>query len=166
MANGIRLELFSFEHIEKTFSWVSDPALQRDFMIRGEVTWEGHQTYFARVLADSAQRVYAICVDGRHVGNCGFKDIDCDAGTAELWIYLGDSAMRGRGIGAPAIRALLDEGRKTFSLRRVMVHVAVSNEAARRLYRQAGFVDATEVGPDWKGRGATIVRMTLSMSAE
>lgn len=165
MANGVELKLFSSDHVEQTFSWVSNPALQRDFMIRGEVTWDGHQAYFARVLADPNQRVYAICIDGRHVGNCGFKDIDRDAGVAELWIYIGDPSTRGCGIGAMAIRSLVDEGRATLSLHRILVHVAESNEPARKLYAQAGFVVAGEGGPEWQERGIRILRMALTMGS-
>lgn len=157
LANRIRLTPFTAECVERTFAWVSHQALRRAFLIRGELTRMAHESYFVRVLGDPAQRVYAILCDGEHVGNCGFKHLDSGAGEGELWIYLGEPVVRGKGIGEAATRLLLREGTERLGLRRIYAHVAEDNEPARRLYRRVGFVEAGAGGAEWEGRG--VIRM-------
>lgn len=158
LANRIRLAPLTAEDVARTFDWVSRPALRRAFLMRGELTRAAHEAYFARVLADPAQRAYAIHCDGEHVGNCGFKHLDLSAGEGELWIYLGEPAMRGKGIGEAATRLLLEEGTGRLGLRRICAHVAADNEPARRLYCRVGFIEAGAGGGEWEGRG--VIRMT------
>lgn len=160
----IQLNSFGARHVEQTFAWVSQPELQQAFMIRGEITWAGHQAYFASVLADELQHVYAITMDGAHVGNGGFKDLDIAVGQGELWIYLGEPSVRGKGIGKLALRLLLDEGANRLGLRRVIVHVADSNTPARHLYESVGFAACGEGRGEWSRRGMKIIQMAWTAS--
>lgn len=153
----IRLAPFTDDRVDRTFAWISEPALRRAFLMRGDPTRAGHESYFARVLADPSQRVYAILCDGEHVGNCGFKHIDPCAGEGELWIYIGPRQLRGNGIGDAAVRLLLCEGTEQLGLRRVFAHVAEDNEPARRLYARTGFVRTGTSAAEWDGRG--VIRM-------
>jgi RimJ/RimL family protein N-acetyltransferase len=111
------LKPFSWEHVKKTYCWVSDPLLRTQFLLRGELSWEGHKTYFRKVLNDPSQLVFAVLTNGQHVGNCGFKNITTYQEEGELWIYLGETETRGKGIGLRATRLLIDEGFYTWDLR-------------------------------------------------
>lgn len=155
----VRLEPITKEHMVKTFAWISTPDLRRTFLLQREITWAAHEDYFGRVLTDSSQRLYAILYKGEHVGNCGFKRLDLVAGNGELWIYLGVSEIRGKGIGEKATRLLLREGVEQFGLERVQVHVAESNERARRLYLRMGFIEVGEGGAEWQRRECRILEM-------
>jgi RimJ/RimL family protein N-acetyltransferase len=42
------------------------------------------------------------------LGSCGLMSVDQVQGTAELGIFIGDPAERGKGYGSEAIRLLLD----------------------------------------------------------
>lgn len=163
---AVTLNPFGKEHIEQTFAWVSNPVLRKLFLMRGEVTWEGHFAYFERVLTDPAQRVYAVIADGRHAGNCGFKNLATNKGEGELWIYLGDPATRGRGIGLVATRLLVEEGFDNLGLGLIYLHVADFNMAARQVYRKLGFIEVPlkETGDGWGDRGCEIIRMELRKS--
>lgn len=160
---GIDLKPFAACHIERTFEWVSRPDLQLAFMMRAIPTWPDHQRYFARVLSDATQKVFAILLDGLHVGNCGFKHLDFNACTGELWIYVGDPDARGRGVASAALTRLLAYGDEVLGLRRACVHVAEDNVAARSLYRSAGFAEAGIAGGDWSGRSRTVLLMERGM---
>jgi len=102
-------------------------------------------------------------LDGRHIGNCGLKNLELSVGRGELWIYLGDPEARGRGIGRRATELLLDEGFIALHLSTIYLHVAAANEPARRLYARLGFTEQTRVAvsPEWAGRSSSIVRMDL-----
>ena len=148
----VSLEPLTNKHILKTFSWVSNPAFRSVFLLRGDVTWEGHEAYFSRVLQDPSQKLFAILHNNEHVGNCGYKYLDWTSKTGELWIYIGSPDMRGRGIGLCATKCLIREGVERFGLKKILLHVAKSNESARRMYLRCGFIEAGEAGGEWEGR--------------
>src|SRR4051812_33686182 len=100
----IQLNFFGPQHIEQTFEWVSQADLRRAFLMRGDVTRSGNEAYFEALLADPRQRVFAVLQQETHIGNCGLKHIDRAAGEGEMWMYLGDPALRGRGIGTEVLR--------------------------------------------------------------
>jgi len=153
---------FDERHIQKTFVWVSDPEIRRLFLMRGEVTWEGHRQYWSRILSDSRQKVFAILDEGGvHVGNCGFKNISPSEG--ELWIYFGEPGVRGKGLGTKATRLLIQEGFSHLDLSMIYLHVADFNTAARAMYKKIGFSEVPlKAGiDDWADRGCRIIRMEL-----
>ena len=160
---AVSLVPFGQVHVERTFGWISDKALRRQFLLRGDVTWEGHVSYFNRVLADPIQRVFAIFADGCHVGNCGFKNLDLENKKGELWIYLGEPSTRGKGIGLRSTELLIDLGVSTLGLELIYLHVADFNAAARNIYRKLGFVEVPlqSEATSWADRGCEIIRMEL-----
>src|SRR4030066_2342495 len=103
---NVSLVPFREEHISLTFEWIQDPDFQQLFLMRDRPTWDGHIKYFDNMLKDPAQRVYAILSEGRHVGNCGVKNISLTNKEGELWIYIGDPRMRRKGIASHATRLL------------------------------------------------------------
>lgn len=157
----IQLNFFGPQYIEQTFEWVSHADLQRAFLMRGDVTRGGNQAYFDALLADPRQCAFAVLQDAAHIGNCGLKHIDSVAGEGEMWMYLGDPALRGRGIGTEVLHLLLQEAGR-LGLRRVVAHVSQENVRAQALYRRLGFADQGLGGGEWAGRGASVVRMLWS----
>lgn len=162
MNNVIRLIAFSELHIMKTFEWISDPELRRMFLLRGDPSWDGHSAYCRRLLADTGQKVYAICCGDEHVGNCGLKNI-IEKSEGELWVYIGSPLVRGKGIGTITTKLLLEEGLRHRDLRMIYLHVADFNTAARRVYGKLGFVEVPLRGDAaaWAGRDCRIIRMEL-----
>jgi RimJ/RimL family protein N-acetyltransferase len=158
-SSDVRLEPVGAKHIKATFAWVSNPELQQMFLLRRDISWAGHLDYFNKILKSSTQLVYAILYQGVHVGNCGFKHLNAGDDGAELWIYIGSSQMRGKGIGKSAINLLLKEGAGRLGLKRVQLHVAESNEQARSLYLSLGFVDSVECDADWQHHSVRVLKM-------
>ena len=155
---------FDQAHIKKSFEWVSDAEMRRLFLIRGEVTWEGHLKYFSRVLSDATQCLYAILNENRqHVGNCGFKNIKPHDHEGELWIYLGEATTRGKGVGSSATKLLVYEGFNQHDFSLIYLHVADFNVAAIAMYKNLGFVESPFKGDagDWLERDYRIIRMEL-----
>lgn len=154
---------FTNDRIDLTFEWIKDRDFQHLFLMRGEPTLEGHYGYFERVLKDSTQRIYAILAENRHVGNCGLKNLLPSGNGGELWIYIGGSSMRGKGIGKYATELLLHEGFEVLGLEMIYVHVADFNTAALRLYEKLGFKEVPMIDDsnEWSDRGFKIIRMEL-----
>lgn len=152
------------EHVHLTFEWVKESELQRLFLMRGKITWEGHQAYFKRVLSDPKQCIFAILVDDTHVGNCGLKNLSVSNKRGEIWIYIGDPSMREKGIGKRATELLIHEGFEVLGLEMVYIHVAEFNTAALRMYEKIGFIEVPlQIGEndEWENRGCKIIRMEL-----
>lgn len=81
----------------------------------------------------------------------------------ELWIYLGDSATRGKGIGLQATHLLVEEGFGRLGLDMIYLHVADFNAAARNIYGKLGFSEVPLQGnaDSWAGRDCEVIRMEL-----
>ena len=157
--NLINLERLTKEHMLKTFVWVSNAELRAAFLIKNQITWNKHINYFKNALEDSSQILYAILYESEHIGNCGYKHLNVVDASAELWIYLGSSETRGKGIGYAAARLLLKEGVECLGLKKIQVHVAENNRRARQLYANLGFVDEGLAGPEWEGHSCRILKM-------
>lgn len=163
--NNLKVSLVPFtkDHVGLTFEWVSDPEFRRMFLMRGEPTWEGHQAYFERVLTDPTQYIYAVLTRSVHVGNCGLKNISLSKKEGELWIYIGDPSMRGKGISKYAAELLLGEGFEVLGLEMIYLHVAEFNTVARRLYKRLGFIEVSLLrdADEWANRESKVLRMEL-----
>ena len=160
----VSLEPFTGEHIAATFGWIKDPEFRRLFLMRGNPEWKEHLSYFDKTLKDSSQAVFAIKADNIHIGNCGLKNISNLDKKAELWIYIGESSMRMKGIGGKALRLLINKAFKEFSLKKIVVHVADFNVGAIKMYEKAGF-HRVRLSPEdidtWSDSGCDILKMAL-----
>jgi len=104
-----------------------------------------HVRYWRSILEQkSKDRFFSIDANSAHVGNCGIKNIK-ESGRGEVWIYLGDPSVRGRGIGRLAMARLKQEAR-SMQLSELILHVRADNGPANQLYRKVGF-DLVETGP-------------------
>ncbi|MCX5749175.1 MAG: GNAT family N-acetyltransferase [Candidatus Saganbacteria bacterium] len=160
---NISLNEFTGDHINQAYEWVKNPGFKHLFLLRGEITFEGNQRYFEKVMSDPCQKVYAIYYNGKHIGNCGIKDISLKNKEAEIWIYIGDPSLRGKGVGSQATKKLLIEAAKKFGIEKTYLHVAEYNTAAIKMYKNLGFkeVPLRKMEGEWSGRGCEIIYMEL-----
>jgi diamine N-acetyltransferase len=75
----------------------------------------------------------------RPVGNIALQDIDYRNRTAEMGIYIGEVASRGRGYGSEATSLLINFAFRVLGLQNIMLRVYEYNEPAIRVYEKAGF---------------------------
>lgn len=88
-------------------------------------------------------------------------DASADDDEARIYRFMIDRARQGRGYGKAALCAVLDEIRGLGHVRHVSICYEPENEAARQLYRAAGFV---EEGLDEDGE--MIADLVLGTAAE
>ena len=112
-----------------------------------------HFLYWRKVLNSRDQSAYAIYYLDKHIGNCGLKNIDIENCSSELWIYLADEDVRGKGMAKKCVIDLLLKAKNEYSGRLVYLHVSRSNVAALGLYYAVGFVDVQKpLDHPWTGR--------------
>ena len=93
----------------------------------------------------SSKRLAIDTVDGRHIGNCMFYDIDLRRNQAELGIMIGDRDYWSRGYGQDSVDALLTHIFTTTPLKRVYLHTLTWNNRARRSFAKSGFRELKSV---------------------
>lgn len=132
------------EDAANDYAWRSDeelarldaaPTLRMSFM-------EFLANYADELRYPSPQRRrFAIeTLDGKHIGNCMYYDIDEDRGEAELGIMIGDRDYWDQGYGADAITTLLDHIFSTTKLNRIYLNTLEWNIRAQRCFQKCGFV--------------------------
>lgn len=90
---------------------------------------------------DSRQRRFAIeSVDGKHIGNCMYYDIDERKKQAELGILIGDRDYWNQGYGADAVTTLLNHIFEVTGFERIYLSTLDWNIRAHKCFEKCGFV--------------------------
>lgn len=139
--------------VRRTYRWLQNQDLRSDFSMQECPSLSDHFKYWRNIVQDQQQRVYSILYFDKHIGNCGLKNIDFDTGASELWIYIADLTVRGKGVAFSALNKLLDIARNDLLGKRIYLHVARNNQIAIRLYTKTGFKPAQDLLTGrWQGR--------------
>lgn len=133
------LEPLSLAHASAMLRWMHDPAVTEPLGIRGAPSLERTLHWLEDAIAERHVMARAIVLEGRHVGNVVLDQIDPVSRSARLSLYIGEAAVRGRGVGGWAVREAVRLGFDERRLERVWLTVRRDNVAAVRAYRRAGF---------------------------
>lgn len=160
-AGPVTLRPLALADAPRVRRWMADPGLIRFTVVvpgpeHGPLapytTAEADQ-YLDTLVSDPARRSYAIELHGVHVGNIGIKEWHPGATSAECFIEIGEGEARGRGVGASALRQLLEIAFVELGLDEVRLGVFAFNTSAIALYRKIGFVDRGRYGWHWADGG-------------
>ena len=143
------------------FAWRSDEELAKLDATRPlNMTYDDFQRYARTEIDDPGPRSKRLAIDtldGRHIGNFMYYDLDLRRGEAELGIMIGDRSYWGKGYGSDAMRAVQDYIFTHTTLTRVYLHTLEWNERARRSFAKAGMRDVKTV----RRSGMRFVRMEM-----
>ncbi|MCH7745145.1 MAG: GNAT family N-acetyltransferase [Chloroflexi bacterium] len=92
-----------------------------------------------------SKRLAIDTLDGKHIGNCMYYDIDLRQGEAELGIMIGDREYWGKGYGTDSVNSLLDHIFTTTPITRVYLHTLEWNNRARNSFAKSGFREVKPV---------------------
>jgi len=148
----IRGERILLRAIEKTdlgrcHRWINDPDITRFLQVYMPVSLYEEEKWIEG-LAEREDRIFAIEVEGKHIGNCGLHGIDWKNRHAELGILIGEHEYHNKGYGTEAVKTLLKFGFGTLGLERISVRVYDFNPRAQKCYAKAGFVKEGELRDD------------------
>lgn len=141
-ASGVRLTSLTESDLPILFQWINDRELVELSSTFKPVAADDHRRWFDTIQRRPDTRIFAIRLldDPALIGTCQLLNINHTERSAELQIRIGDRAARGRGIGTEAVRQLVAFGFGELKLRRIALHVFVTNTIAQRTYEKAGFV--------------------------
>lgn len=140
----VRLRPLGREDLPRLHAWYQTPELWEHLV--GAFTPRGEAeavAYMQRWLepSDAELRLGVEVEDTRGprlVGLAFFAPLDRAAGWAELHTLIGDPDERGRGVGRRAVAELMARG-FALGLKRIVLKVLETNQAARAVYESCGF---------------------------
>lgn len=134
------------------YAWRTDPELARfdaTTPLRSSYN-EFLEAYLEELTSPKQrQRRYAIeSLDGKHIGNCMYYNIDLQRRQVELGILVGDRDYWNRGYGTDAVLTLLDYIFGNISVERVYLHTLEWNRRAQVSFAKCGFMPYQRVWRD------------------
>ncbi len=149
--------------LRRCVKWFSDPQVTQFLGRNAPVTLAEEERWFRDYARRSDEQIFAIEVEGKHVGNLGLHRVDRVHRKADLGIVIGETGYWSRGYGTEALRTALDYGFGPLGLNKVSLEVLEDNARAIRAYVKCGFVreglHREDVCKD--GRFLNVVRMSI-----
>lgn len=171
LGERVRLRAVERDDLPRFVAWLNDPEVRRGLALSLPMSLAEEERWFEETLKqEPAARPLAIdAQEGdawRHIGSCGFHNLDWRNRKAELGILIGEKSLWGRGYGQAAMRALLRHGFETLNLHRVYLRVYEYNERGLRLYRRLGFVEEGRLRRDHYEEGRYWDTLIMGMLRE
>jgi RimJ/RimL family protein N-acetyltransferase len=125
------------------YSWRQDTELCRlDAATPILCTFEEYLRDYAEELQRPSQgyRFAIETLDGKHIGNCSYFNLDETKMGAEVGIMIGDRAYWNHGYGADAILTSLNYIFSQTNLKRIYLKTLNWNVRAQKCFRKCGFI--------------------------
>ena len=130
--------------------WQNDPGVFR--MMDYERPFTLEDIHRSEERATEEGHPFIIEFEGKAVGRIGLNNFRPRDQMASLYVFVGEHAVWGKGIGLDAIMALLSYGFGTLNLRKVELWTLADNDRAMKMYKHAGFVEDGRLPErSWKG---------------
>jgi RimJ/RimL family protein N-acetyltransferase len=149
--------------LRRCVKWFSDPQVIQFLGRNSPTTLAEEERWYRDYSRRSDEQIFAIEVNGKHVGNLGLHKVDRIHRKADLGIVIGETEYWSQGYGTDALRTALRYGFEQLRLSKVSLDVLEYNSRALRSYEKCGFVregiHREEVYKD--GRFLNVVRMSI-----
>lgn len=126
---------FDRRFLEASYQWLQDEYLRK--MIQAlPVSKDDQEKWFLSLSQRNNYFIWGVQADGIPVGATGIKNVAERSG--EYWGYIGDSKMRGKGLGKHMIK-FAEEKAKELAIEYLTLSVLTENSQAIHLYLKSGF---------------------------
>jgi len=126
------------------YEWRTDPELARyDAVLPLKLSLREFMLYYTEQMRSFKEdrRWFAIdTIDGKHIGNCMYYDVDKVRRQAKIGIIIGDQGYWGKGYGTDAVMTLVAHVFGDLNLERVYLDTLEWNVRAQRCFQKCGFV--------------------------
>ena len=119
--------------------WRNADAVRSRFIFQEKFTVELHENWMKKKVKTGEVVQFIIEIEDRPVGSVYLRDCDFHNQKAEFGIFIGEDDARGRGVGAEAIRQILDYAFYSLNLNKIFLRVFKDNIRAISCYEKAGF---------------------------
>ena len=134
------------------YQWETDPELaQLDAAPPATTTFSQYLSDYANELRNSSpisHRLALDTLDGKHIGNCSYYNVNETKGEAELGIMIGNRDYWNKGYGSDAIATLADYIFCQTNLNRIHLKTLDSNSRAQKCFQKCGFTPYRHLDKD------------------
>jgi RimJ/RimL family protein N-acetyltransferase len=142
----------SMDDAEADYSWRIDPELAAlDATRPVTLTFAEYLRYHrddVNYPSPWSVRMAIDTLDGHHIGNCMYYDINTDKSQCELGIMIGDRDYWSKGFGTDVVKTALAHIFITTELEQVYLHTLSHNYRAQKSFTKAGFTPVRDVKRD------------------
>jgi len=145
LGEQVRLRSIEPTDLPLLVSWMNDPEVTAGLMLWLPLSTREEESWYENMLRrPPEERALAIeaNIEGqwRHIGNCGFHEIDWRVRACTVGIVIGEKQFWNQGYGTKAMQLLLKHGFETLNMTRIALDVYDNNPRAIRSYEKCGFV--------------------------
>jgi RimJ/RimL family protein N-acetyltransferase/dTDP-4-dehydrorhamnose 3,5-epimerase-like enzyme len=134
-ANSVELVSYDLGFLDLSWIWLNDPEVRR-LTMTPLFTRTQQIDFFKELGSRKDYIIFGVTLSERRIGACGLKCFQ--AGMAELWLYIGEKDLWGKGLGG-CILLKLEEKARSIGLQGLFLKVSKENVAAQKLYLKNGF---------------------------
>ncbi len=160
---SVYLSPMSLDDAEVYTAWLNDLETTRYLTVASaQVTLQGERDFLVQLSKGHNYSIVEKASD-RLLGSCGLASEDHVHRSAEVGIFLGDEAARGRGHGSEALSLLCDYAFNVLNFRSLFLRTYAFNERAIASYRKVGFKEIGRMRQAhfWQGSYHDVVLMDL-----
>lgn len=153
MIDGNRVQLIPLNEkcFELTLKWINNPELRTYTGTRFPVSKYEHEDWFRTRTKDRYNKTYAIKIKETNqiVGLVGNNDYDFINRSTNTFIYIGETDIRGKGIGQESFSLFLNFCFNELNIRKVYSYLYSYNKASRNMLEKCGYVLEGELKQHW-----------------
>jgi RimJ/RimL family protein N-acetyltransferase len=140
----VKLAPLQQEHVAHFYTWLQDPEVIEYSLTAFQVMKTPQQIdhWFAATLQQQNSLNLGIYLEETNalIGYAGLSGISTTNQSGEYFIFIGEKAFWGKGVGTAVTKQIVDIGFTSHQLNRIMLTVSESNTGGLKAYIKAGFV--------------------------
>ena len=154
MINGtkIRLRNKKLGDVRNDYTWQTDAELAQldatPVLTVGFTEYLLDYVWELRFPSPSRRRFGIETIDGKHIGNCSYYDIDETKGEAELGIMIGNRDYWDKDYGTDTVATLVNHVFQQTKLNRIHLKTLGSNIRAQKCFTKCGFTPYGHMASD------------------
>ena len=125
--------------IELVRNWRNSPGVAQYMYNETQITAEQQQKWFAKISQDPSCRYWIIAYEDKKVGLASITGIDTTLQSCYWAFYLGDTSIRGAGIGSKVEYNVIEYTFGELDLNKLRCEVFVTNDKVIKMHEKFGF---------------------------
>lgn len=126
-------------HLELIRTWRTSEQISKYMYTTPDITPEQQKQWFARIQNDSTSKYWLISYEGKPLGVASLYDIKANFKQCYWAFYLGDSSIRGKGVGSKVEFQVCEYVFDVLGYNKLLCEVFVWNESVIKLHEKFGF---------------------------
>ncbi len=145
----VRLREKSLSDAQNDYNWSRDEELSAldaaPPLVMGFSQYLLDYSNDLRYSSTSSERFAIETLDGKHIGNCSYYNINRLRRQAELGIMIGDRNYWSRGYGTDTVDTLVRYVFQNTSIRRIYLKTLPANFRAQKCFKKCGFTHYSQI---------------------